>query len=160
MFQKTLSTTLGIAALLGAGAPVTQAQSYSSCTNPYQSGVATPTGYGSAYGGTGQASSQTSNNTNSNAPSGNVQAVAFSDISNNGTISATVGEILDFTSGNSNVGSSVVSSSNASVISVLNSTQVQAKAAGRAVVTVNLYSSTGNGQMGSPTAHYVTVNVQ
>jgi hypothetical protein len=106
-----------------------------------------------------QASNQTSKNTSSNSLS-NVQAVSLSNISNNATISARVGDILDFTSGNSNVGSSVVSSSNPSVVVVLNSTQAQANAAGKAVVTVNLFSSTGNGQTGSPVPHYVAVNVQ
>jgi hypothetical protein len=106
-----------------------------------------------------QASNQTSKNTSSNSLS-NVQAVSLGNISNNAAISARVGDILDFTSGNSNVGSSVVSSSNPSVVVVLNSTQAQANAAGKAVVTVNLFSSTGNGQTGSPVPHYVAVNVQ
>lgn len=91
---------------------------------------------------------------------GNIHSVSFSDILNNAIIFTSVGSILDFTSGNSNVGSRVVSSDNPSVVSVINSSQVKANTAGRAVVTVNLYQSSGNGQTGSPTPHYVTINVR
>jgi hypothetical protein len=174
MYQKATALALSSLTFLGIGLAVAQAATYSSRTNSYRCGIPAPTGHGAAYdavlgglvwscvvvGGKSQASNPTSKYTSSNKSSSNVQAVSFSDISKNATISVGVGDILDFTSGNSNVGSSVVSSSKASVVSVLNSTQVQANAAGTAVVTVNLYSSTGSGQTASPTPHYVTINVK
>jgi hypothetical protein len=89
-----------------------------------------------------------------------MRSVALSEMSKDATISVSIGTILDFTSGNSNIGSSVVSSSNAAVVSVISSTQARANAIGTAVITVHLFQSSGAGQIGPSTAHKVIINVQ
>jgi len=90
----------------------------------------------------------------------NTRSVAFSEVSKDATISVGIGTILDFTSGNNNIGTSVVSSSNAAVVSVVSSTQARANATGTAMITVHLFQSSGAGQIGPPTAHKLIINVQ
>jgi hypothetical protein len=112
-----------------------------------------------ATSGSTHTSNQTSNN-RSNTLSDNIRPVSFSEMLHNATINVSAGTMLDFTSGNSNVGSSLVSSNNPSVASIMDSVRVQTNAQGKAVISVDLYTSTGRGQTGSRSAHYVTVNVQ
>src|SRR5215469_12628797 len=92
--------------------------------------------------------------------SSNVRSVSFKEILNNATINVSAGSMLDFTSGNSNIGSAVISSSNPSVASVVDLARVETHTQGTAIIAVDLYLSTGTGQTGSPVAHHVTIKVQ
>jgi len=89
-----------------------------------------------------------------------VRSVSFKEILNNATINVSAGSMLDFTSGNSNIGSAVISSSNPSVASVVDLARVETHTQGTAIIAVDLYLSTGTGQTGSPVAHHVTIKVQ